>query len=68
MTTISVPLSADMLKALESLVRQGKSPNKAAAMREALRQYLEGQAVQDVLDARKEVTLEGDFDDLLRKL
>lgn len=68
MTTVSVPLPADMLKALEDLIRQGKASNKADAIRRALQQYLEDQAVQDVLRAQKEPGLKGNLDDLVRRL
>ncbi len=68
MTTISVPLPADMLKALESLVRQGGASNKAEAMRKALQMYLEEQAVQDVLRASKEPSLKGNLRDLAKKI
>ena len=68
MTTISVPLPADLLKALENLIRQGGAANKADAVRRALQMYLEDQAVQAVLRAGAEPTLEGDLHDLARKL
>jgi len=68
MTTISVPLSAELLEHLEELVRQKKAPNKAAAMRTALEKYLEDQAVEDILRAMKEPRLEGDLDDLAKRL
>ncbi len=67
MTTISVPLPADMLKALENLVRQGRASNKADAMRKALRLYLEEEAVQAVLRAKNEPRLKGNLRDLARK-
>lgn len=68
MTTLSVPLPSDLLMALETLVKQGKAPNKATAMREALRLYIEQQAVEDVLKAEREPTLHGDLDDLLKRI
>ncbi|MDO8649456.1 MAG: ribbon-helix-helix domain-containing protein [Candidatus Peregrinibacteria bacterium] len=68
MTTISVPLSADLLKALENLILQGKASNKADAVRKALKSYIEQQAVEDVLRAMNEPSLEGDLDELARKL
>lgn len=68
MTTISVPLPADLLHHLENLVAQGKAPNKAAAMRAALEKYLEDEAVQAVLDAEKEPTLYGELDDLVKRV
>jgi Arc/MetJ-type ribon-helix-helix transcriptional regulator len=66
--TISVPLPADLLKQLESLVKKGLAPNKAAAMRMALEKYLEDQAVEAVLRAEKEPRLHGDLDTLARRL
>jgi len=68
MTTLSVPLTAELLEALEKLIAQGKAPSKAAAVREALRFYLDEQAVQAVLRAKEEPSLRGDLDDLARKL
>jgi Arc/MetJ-type ribon-helix-helix transcriptional regulator len=68
MTTISVPLPADLLLALEHLVEQGVASNKADAIRKALRKYLEDRAVQDVLDAHNEPTLYGDLDELAKKI
>ena len=68
MTTISVPLTADLLRQLEELVRQKRAPNKAAAMRAALEKYLEDQAVEAVLQAEREPTLHGDLDTLLKKI
>ena len=68
MTTISVPLSAELLKALEWLIKEGIAPNKAEAIRKALEKYVEDQAVNAVLRAQKEPRLKGDLDDLARKL
>ena len=68
MTTISVPLSADLLKALEFFIKQGHATSKADAMRRALKQYLEDQAVQNVLEASKGPFLKGDLRELARKL
>lgn len=68
MTTVSVPLPADMLKALEDLIRQGVVSNKAEAMRKALKFYIEDQAVQAVLRAQREPRLRGNLRDLARKI
>ncbi len=68
MTTISVPLTADLLGQLESFIRQGKASNKAEVMRRALQMYLEEEAVQDVLRARKEPSLHGNLRDLAKKI
>lgn len=68
MTTLSVPLTAELLEALERLIKQGKVPNKAAAMRAALEKYLEDQAVEAVLRAEREPRLKGDLDTLAKRL
>ena len=68
MTTLSVPLPADLLEALEALVKTGKVQNKAAAMRDALKLYLENQAVEAVLKAQTEPTLRGNLDVLAKAL
>ena len=67
MTTISVPLSADLLNALENLIALGKASNKADAVRRALKYYVEQQAIEDVLKASKEPSLEGDLDELVSR-
>ncbi len=68
MTTISVPLPADLLLALEALVQQGVAPNKAEAMRLALKKYVEDQAVEAVLRAEQEPSLTGDLEELMQKI
>lgn len=67
MTTVSVPLPADLLEALESLIERTDS-NKAEVFRKALRMYLEEQAVEDVLRASKEPRIQGNLRDLAKKL
>ncbi|MBI2523735.1 ribbon-helix-helix protein, CopG family [Candidatus Peregrinibacteria bacterium] len=68
MTTISVPLPAELLIALEKLVEQGIAANKADAIRKALKAYLEDQAVEMVLRASREPNLRGNLDALAKKL
>lgn len=68
MTTISVPLPADLLRMLDELVAEGVAVNKADAMRKALKKFSEDQAVERVLRASKEPRLEGDLDELASKL
>jgi Arc/MetJ-type ribon-helix-helix transcriptional regulator len=67
MTTISVPLSADLLHHLEDLIKNGKASNKADAVRRALKFYIEQEAVEDVLQAMNEPTLHGDLRTLAKK-
>ncbi|MBU1018944.1 ribbon-helix-helix domain-containing protein [Patescibacteria group bacterium] len=68
MSTLSVPLSDDMLKSLKAIVTQGIAPNMAEAVRQAIRKYLEDQAVEAVLRAEKEPDLKGDLRSLAKKL
>lgn len=68
MTTISVPLSAELLKILDQLVHDGLAVNKADAMRKALKKYSEDQAVERVLRAENEPRLHGDLDALAAQL
>lgn len=68
MSILSVPLPADMLQAIEQLIKQGFVSNKAELARKAIKQYLEDQAVQIVLRASQEPSLKGDLDDLAKKL
>lgn len=68
MTTISVPLSADLLHHLEDLIKNGKASNKADAVRRALKFYIEQEAVEDVLRASKEPRLKGNLHDLAKML
>lgn len=69
MTTISVPLSADLEERLDSLVANGTGKNRADVMRRALEQFAEDEAVRDVLEAQREVregkVLRGDLRKLL---
>ena len=68
MSTLSVPLSDDVIKSIENLVNRGIASNKADAVRQALQMYLEEQAVQAVLKASHEPSLRGDLDELSKKI
>jgi len=68
MSTLSVPLSGDTLRQIESLIDQGVASNKADLVRKAIDKYLEDQAVEAVLRAEKEPSLEGDLDELMKKI
>lgn len=68
MTTISVPLPADLLTALEQYIAQQGTGKKADVMRRALKFYLEQQAVEDVLRAAEGPFLSGNLRDLAKKL
>ena len=68
MSTITVPLTAELMKLITDLIADGKAANKADLVRRALKKFGEDQAVADVLEARKEPRLRGDLRTLAKKL
>ncbi len=68
MTTNSVPLNDDQFHRLMHLVEQGVGANKADVLRKALDKLAEDEAVEEVLRASREPRLNGDLDELARKL
>lgn len=68
MATLSIPVPPDILLAMDALIQAGVAPNKAALVRDALQKYVEEKAVEAVIKASKEPTLQGDLDDLASKL
>lgn len=67
MTTISVSLSSTLLRHIQALVDRGIASNKEAVIRKALKKFVEDQAVEAVLQARKEPRLKGDLDILAKR-
>lgn len=68
MSTISVPMPPDLLKSLENLVKRGYASNKADAVRKAIEKYIEHMAIEDILQGSREPSLEGDLEELLKKI
>lgn len=72
MSTLSIPLSPEQEQFVESLVKRNIVPNKAEAVRRALRLLAEEEAVADVLRAQQEVrsgkALKGDIRKLLKRI
>ena len=68
MSTLSIPLPNDMIKAIDQLIKNGVASNKADLVHRALKDYIRGQAIQVALKADKEPTLHGDIDELMKKL
>lgn len=68
MSTISVPLSDDMLNGIKNLIERGIASNMSDAIRQAIQRYLEEQAVSAVLKAAGEPSLKGDLNKLAKKL
>ena len=72
MSTLSVPLTPNLEAFINSMVKQGKAENKAQVVRQALRYFEEEEAVNSLLQARREVrdgkVFYGDLDELARKI
>jgi Arc/MetJ-type ribon-helix-helix transcriptional regulator len=67
MTTISVPLPADLEKSLNRLVRSGYGSNQADVVRRAIVRLAEDEAVEAVLRAEREPSLSGNLKELAKK-
>ncbi len=68
MATLSVPLSAELIKKIDQLLDAGVGSNKADVARKAIEFFAEEQAIREVLKARTEPGLEGDLDELAKKI
>lgn len=68
MTTLSVPLNAELEKHVENLVEYGYGSNKADAVRNAIKAAAEDQAVKAIINASKEPALSGNLRDLANKI
>jgi putative addiction module CopG family antidote len=68
MSTISVPLTPDLEKFIDQMIKNGDAANKADVVRKALRRMSEEEAVNRILAAQKEPNLKGDLRDLIKKL
>lgn len=70
MTTLSVPISSELESFIESQIKSGESPNKAAVVRKALTRLAEEEAIRDVLIAQQDVRegkiIKGDLREILR--
>ncbi len=67
MSTISVPLPANLEEFIDRMVKSGNAANKADVVRKALRRMSDEEAVEAILRAQKEPNLKGDLDVLARK-
>lgn len=68
MPTLSIPVTEKMSEGINDLVEQGIASNKAELVRKAIDKYLEDQAVEEIMRALKEPNLEGDLDELAKKI
>jgi Arc/MetJ-type ribon-helix-helix transcriptional regulator len=67
MTTLSIPISGDLEKFIERMIKDGKGANKADVVRRALREYEENEIVERILRAEREPSLNGDLKNLMKK-
>ncbi|HEY4474731.1 MAG TPA: hypothetical protein VJC06_02310 [Candidatus Paceibacterota bacterium] len=67
MTTLSIPVSGDLEKFIERMVKEGKGANKADVVRRALREYQEDEVLKTILQAENEPSIRGDLRDLMKK-
>jgi putative addiction module CopG family antidote len=72
MSTISVPLTPDLEKFINGMVKRGDAANKADVVRKALRKMSEEEAVNSILEAQREIAegkgLRGDLRKLAKEL
>jgi Arc/MetJ-type ribon-helix-helix transcriptional regulator len=72
MTTISVPLPEELTKFIDKMVDSKKAENKAAVVRRALYNLSEQEALNDLLEAHREVDegkiLKGNLDELAKSI
>lgn len=68
MSTVSVPLTPELEKSLNELVKQGYGANKADVIRRALKKADEDEAVKRILLAEQEPSLKGDLRELMKNI
>ena len=72
MTTLSVPISGDLEKFIDDMVKSGKGANKADVVRRAIREYRENEALENILQSEREFAagkgLRGDLRELAKKI
>lgn len=72
MTTLSVPINAELEEFINDQIAEGKAANKADVVRQALKSYREERASMDLLEAEADVkagrVYSGDLDELVKKL
>ena len=68
MTTLSIPVSDQIKSDLSKAIAAGYGSNYADIARNAIKKYLEALAVDMVLMAQQEPSLDGDLDELASQL
>lgn len=68
MSTLSVPLTPELEKMIDKLIKDGVAGNKAELARKAIEKMAEDHAVKTVINAEKEPSLKGNLDELMKKI
>ena len=68
MTTFSIPVDDNTAQKIKHYIALGVAPNIAEFGRRSMQRYLEELAVESILKASAEPSLEGELDDLLAKI
>jgi len=70
MSTISVPIPADMEESLNNLIKNGRGSNKAELIRRAITDFIDNEALTEYLIAKQEIAdgkgLTGDLRELMK--
>ena len=71
MTTLSVPVSQDLLDFINRMVESGEAETKAGVVRRALRKYAEEEVISAVMQSRRDIkegkVFSGDLMDLVKE-
>jgi putative addiction module CopG family antidote len=72
MSTLSVPLTPELERFIEQMVKDGRAANKADAVRKAIRRLSEEEAIAAILTSEREIKegkiLRGDLLKLIKKI
>jgi len=68
MSTLSIPIGAELEKFIDKMVGAGHAANKADVVRKALTLLAEREAVRAVMEATREPSLKGNLKDLLKRI
>ena len=68
MTTLSVPIPANLEKFINRQIKEGRGANKADVVRRAIIRLSEEEAINAVLNAEREPTLRGNLKKLMEEI
>lgn len=72
MSTLSVPVTPKLEEFIDSMVKRGRAPNKAAVVRQALAKFAEDEAVETVMQSMREAKagkiLRGNLDEIAARM